>query len=130
MPARKISEILGTENALGNLAAASHRVWLQHPLNPLTHFSLRLTQSWRCKIEGHDVVVEKTRPLLSGPAWCSLQVGLTLRLSHIGGLLIFGKGWQGGALLRKGPSTGPQMRTEAFCRKGNGNGFDFEPVLT
>lgn len=37
---------------------------LQHPANPLTHFSTRLKQSWEGRIEGQSVVVEKVRPLL------------------------------------------------------------------
>jgi len=46
------------------LVTPQQRIWLQHPLNPLTHVSLRLKQSWQCQVEGRDVVIEKVRPLL------------------------------------------------------------------
>jgi hypothetical protein len=37
---------------------------LQDPYDPATHYSLKLTQKWVCAVEGHDVVIEKTRPLI------------------------------------------------------------------
>ena len=37
---------------------------LQSPWNPLTHFSFTPTRRWRCSVKGHDVVIEKDRPLL------------------------------------------------------------------
>lgn len=43
-------------------------VWLQHPAQLGTHFSLRLAQSWERAIGGHLVRVEKVRPLLAGGA--------------------------------------------------------------
>ena len=46
------------------LVTPSERIWLQHPLQPSTHFSFRLTRSWQRTISGHQVRVEKTRPLL------------------------------------------------------------------
>lgn len=46
------------------LVTPSESVWLQHPLQPGTHFSFRLDRSWQRTISGHRVRVEKTRPLL------------------------------------------------------------------
>jgi hypothetical protein len=37
---------------------------LQSPWNPLTHFSLDTTRRWQCSVKGHDIVIEKDRPLL------------------------------------------------------------------
>ena len=37
---------------------------LQSPLDPFTHFSVKLTRRWQCSVEGHDVVIDKVRPLL------------------------------------------------------------------
>jgi hypothetical protein len=37
---------------------------LQHMLDPSTHFSVSLTKQWRVTVEGHSVVIEKTRPVL------------------------------------------------------------------
>ena len=37
---------------------------LQSSLNPLTHFSLNTTRRWQYSVKGHDVVIEKDRPLL------------------------------------------------------------------
>ena len=34
------------------------------PLHPGTHFSFSLVQSWMRQIAGHEVLVERTRPLL------------------------------------------------------------------
>ena len=65
--------------SIGNVPAKLHRgwffggmklvtpaesIWLQHPLQPSTHFSFRLDRSWHRTISGHQVRVEKTRPLL------------------------------------------------------------------
>ena len=50
------------------LTTPHQQIWLQHPLNPLTQFSLRLKQSWRCQVEGQSVVVEKIRPLWAAGA--------------------------------------------------------------
>jgi hypothetical protein len=33
-------------------------------LDPSTHFSMSLTKQWRVTIEGHSVVIEKTRPVM------------------------------------------------------------------
>lgn len=46
------------------LITPSESVWLQHPLWPGTHFSLRLNRSWERTLSGHRVRVEKTRSLL------------------------------------------------------------------
>ena len=55
------------------LQSATEKVWVQHPLHPGTHFSFSLVQSWLRHIAGHEVLVERTRPLLtmSGPSWVS-----------------------------------------------------------
>ncbi len=46
----------------------SESVWLQHSLQPSTHFFFRLERSWQHIIAGHRVRVEKTRQLLlAGP---------------------------------------------------------------
>lgn len=37
---------------------------LASSLNPFTHFSAKLTRQWQCSINGHQVIVEKERPLL------------------------------------------------------------------
>lgn len=47
------------------LVTPSESVWLQHPLRPSTHFSFHLNRSWQRTISGHQVRVEKTRPLLA-----------------------------------------------------------------
>jgi len=47
------------------LVTARGSIWLQHPLNPFTHFSFSLTKSWKKEIDGHTVVVEKSRPMLA-----------------------------------------------------------------
>lgn len=39
-------------------------VVLQSPFNPLTHFSFRLTQNYAFTLDGHEIVIEKKRPLL------------------------------------------------------------------
>jgi len=36
---------------------------LQSPLNPATHFSMKLKKQWHHFVKGHDVVIEKERPL-------------------------------------------------------------------
>jgi hypothetical protein len=59
-----------------------------------------------------------------------MQVDLTLHLSSTGSLLILGKGLKGGVLLRKRPGTSPHVCVEAFCCQADGNGLDFESVLT
>jgi hypothetical protein len=47
------------------LVTPSESIWLQHPLQPSTHFSFRLKRCWQRSISGHQVRVEKTRPLLA-----------------------------------------------------------------
>jgi hypothetical protein len=47
------------------IVTADESVWLQHPLQPTTHFSLRLDQSWERRMAGHLVRVEKSRPLVA-----------------------------------------------------------------
>jgi hypothetical protein len=37
---------------------------LQSPWNPFTHFSVELARQWQFSVKGHDVVIEKVRPLL------------------------------------------------------------------
>jgi hypothetical protein len=39
-------------------------ILLQNPLNPETHVSLSLTRTWTHRIGNHEVLIEKTRPLL------------------------------------------------------------------
>lgn len=46
------------------LQSATEKVWVQHPLHPGTHFSFSLVQSWLRHIAGHEVLVERIRPLL------------------------------------------------------------------
>ena len=46
------------------LVTARESVWLQHPLQPSTHFSFRLDRAWHHTIAGHQVRIEKTRPVL------------------------------------------------------------------
>jgi hypothetical protein len=46
------------------LVAPGHGIWLQHPLQWKTHFDLRLTRSWERSVDGHQVRVEKLRPLM------------------------------------------------------------------
>ncbi|KAG1461533.1 hypothetical protein G6F57_014120 [Rhizopus arrhizus] len=46
------------------LQSATEKVWVQHPWHPGTHFSFSLVQSWLRHIAGHEVLVERTRPLL------------------------------------------------------------------
>ena len=48
------------------LVTPHETILLQHPANPLTHFSTRLKQSWQRQIEGQSVVVEKVRPICFG----------------------------------------------------------------
>lgn len=45
------------------LVTPGSSIWLQHPINPTTHFEFKLTRSWQCSVDGHEVRVEKTRPL-------------------------------------------------------------------
>jgi len=59
-----------------------------------------------------------------------MQVALTLHLSSTGGLLVLGKVLKGCVLMRKRPSTSAHVRVESFCCQADGNGLDFEPVLT
>ena len=47
------------------LLTATELVWLQHPLQPSTHFSFKTERSWERTLSGHRVRVEKTRPLLA-----------------------------------------------------------------
>ena len=47
------------------LVTPSESIWLQHPLQPSTHFSFRLKRCWQRSISGHEVRVEKTRPLMA-----------------------------------------------------------------
>jgi hypothetical protein len=37
---------------------------LQSPFNPRTHFSITLQRHWQLSVNGHDVLIEKQRPLL------------------------------------------------------------------
>ena len=46
------------------LTASGQTIVLQSPWNPATHFSLSLQRRWQTSFNGHDVVVEKDRPLL------------------------------------------------------------------
>ena len=46
------------------LRVAGQNISLQSALNPTTHFSLSLTEVWRHHVVGHEVVIEKVRPLL------------------------------------------------------------------
>jgi hypothetical protein len=46
------------------IVTPTETLWVQHPLNPLTHFTLKLRQSWSQEVAGQVVTVEKTRPLL------------------------------------------------------------------
>jgi hypothetical protein len=46
------------------LVTPSKSLWLQHPLLPSTHFSFRRERSWERNVAGHQVRVEKVRPLL------------------------------------------------------------------
>jgi hypothetical protein len=45
------------------LRLPSGTVLLQSPLDLATHFSTGLVRVWTYRTEGHEVVVEKTRPL-------------------------------------------------------------------
>lgn len=47
------------------LVTPSESIWLQHPLQPSTHFSFRLKRCWQRGISGHQVRVEKARPLMA-----------------------------------------------------------------
>jgi hypothetical protein len=47
------------------LVTPSESVWLQHPFQPSTHFSFRRERFWQRNISGHQVRVEKIRPLLA-----------------------------------------------------------------
>jgi hypothetical protein len=44
------------------LRVAGAEQQLQDPLDPSTHFALRLTQRWQCRVASHAVVIEKQRP--------------------------------------------------------------------
>ena len=46
-----------------------------------------------CTLSNDDI--EETPPLLRGPAWCSMEVDIALRLARISGLPVFGKGLKG-----------------------------------
>jgi hypothetical protein len=59
-----------------------------------------------------------------------MEVDFTLRLVSIDSVLFCGKGLKGRVLMRKCPSTSIHVRAESFCRSGDGNGLDFESVLT
>jgi hypothetical protein len=59
-----------------------------------------------------------------------MEVNLILRLVSIGSVLFCGKGLKGRVLMRKCPGPRPHVRAESFCRSGDGNGLDFESVLT
>lgn len=47
------------------LVTPSESLWLQHPLLPSTHFSFCRTRCWERHVAGHQVRVEKVRPLLA-----------------------------------------------------------------
>ena len=69
VPARLAGTATGVAN-MGSmtgamlLQSATEKVWVQHPLHPGTHFSFSLVQSWLRHIADHEVLVERTRPLL------------------------------------------------------------------
>ncbi len=44
----------------------SETLRLQSPWNPLTHLSLGTTRTWRCEVDGHEVVVSMTRARMLG----------------------------------------------------------------
>ncbi len=46
------------------LVTSTEQVWLQHPLQLSTHFSLKAERFWERTISGHRIGVEKARPLL------------------------------------------------------------------
>ena len=46
------------------LRVAGQTVLLASPFNPLNHFTLARKHEWRYQVDTHEVVVEKTRPLL------------------------------------------------------------------
>jgi hypothetical protein len=46
------------------LKTGTETIVLQSPLRLTTHFDVRLTKDWRCSVGGHDVRIEKQRPLL------------------------------------------------------------------
>ena len=87
-----------------------------------------MERGYLCTLSNHDI--EETRPLFSGPAWCFMQLALILPLSSTGGLLVLGKGLKGCMLMCKRPSTSAHVRVESFCCQADGNGLDFEPMLT
>jgi predicted secreted protein len=44
---------------------AGGQTWqLQSPFNPTTHFSFAMHRHWHVSINGHDVRIEKQRPVL------------------------------------------------------------------
>jgi hypothetical protein len=49
---------------LATLSVAGKPVTLQSVWNPATHFSFPLKRSWTMTVQGHNVVIEKVRPLL------------------------------------------------------------------
>jgi hypothetical protein len=55
--------------------------------------SLLEREGYLSPLSNHDI--EETWPLHRGPAWCSLEVDLTLYLASLGGLPVLGKGLKG-----------------------------------
>ena len=51
---------------LGGMKVVTEKeeVWLQHPFQPSTHFSLKLKRNWQRTICGHKVRIEKDRAAL------------------------------------------------------------------
>jgi hypothetical protein len=46
------------------LKAGPETIVLQSPLNVTSHFDVKLTRQWQCSVKGHDIRIEKKRPLL------------------------------------------------------------------
>ncbi|MFZ6843592.1 hypothetical protein [Undibacterium sp. RuTC16W] len=61
-----IPAVLKRGHFLGGMKVVTEKedVWLQHPLQPSTHFSLKIERNWQRTIEGHNVRIEKSRPAL------------------------------------------------------------------
>ena len=58
--------VLKRGHLLGGMKVFTERetVWLQHPLQPSTHFSIKRKRHWQRTIGGYDVRIEKQRPAL------------------------------------------------------------------
>ncbi len=69
------------------VVTSDNSLWLQHPLNPLTHFSFQTKRSWTKIINGHKVYIEKIRPLVAAgfrPQTYMVYVDDVLVASHSG----------------------------------------------